>query len=331
MIWKLLRQSFLFVAILPYSQNCLFSQNPQVSDYVIFRTDTSAEQRLDGEIVNLTGRDGLTFRLNSGREIKIPLDQIIDFGTVKESTQVNAEQAFRHGDYRTAIDGYLEARKAEKRDWVKRQQTSVLVQAYVALGEQERACREFYALAESDPETPYLAGIPLPWYVDVTQSLGFQQLGEMWLDRPDYPACQLLSAALLLTTAHRVRAIEALQSLAKSNNPSVAALATAQLWRVRMIEATSNEAANWEQQLDAMPEELRSGPHYLLGEVFARLDQPDSALTHWLHVVIDTPDMRPLARQSLQRAIEMLDQSGRDAEAETLRVEGRFWLLPHTP
>ena len=320
MTMNFLRRSLLFIAMTLFSQIIAFSQESQSNDYVVFRTDLSTEQRLDGEIVNLTGRDGLTFRPKIGREIKIPLDRIIDFGTVKETAQVNAEQAFRNGDYRAAIDYYLEARKSEKRDWVKRQQTSEIVQAYAALGEQERACREFFALAESDPETLYLAHIPLPWYVDVSQSLVYQQLGAMWLDRADYPACQLLSAGLSLTTANREKAVDALQLLVKSNNPSIAALATAQLWRVRIAEATPTEAASWEQQLDAMPDELRSGPHYLLGEVFARLDQPDNALTHWLHVPLDTPEMQPLAMRSLQFAIETLDKLDRSAEAETLRV-----------
>ncbi|MCL2118167.1 MAG: hypothetical protein FWH27_07040 [Planctomycetaceae bacterium] len=313
----------IFIASSLFFQNFLFSQNRSNNDYAIFRTDLSVEQRIEGEIVNLTGRDGLVFRPNHGQEITIPLDRVIDFGTTKENAQVNAEQAFLNGDYRAAIDNYLVARNVEKRDWVKRQQTSVIVQAYVALGEQERACSEFFALAESDPEPAWLTCIPLPWNVDVSQSLVYQQLGEMWLDRPNYPACQLLSAGLSLTTANRAKAVEALQLLAKSNNPSIAALATAQLWRVRLVEATPAETISWERQLDAMPEDLRSGPHYLLGEAFARLDQPDNAITHWLHIPIDTPNMLPLARHSLQRAVETLDTLGRAAEAETLRHELR--------
>jgi len=321
-----MRQLVAIAMIYLFLQNCAFSQNDINNDYVVFRADTQSvgnmgEQRLEGEIVNLTGRDGLTFRPNHGQEIKIALDQIIDFGTVKETAQVNAEQAFRSGNYRAAIDYYIEARKSEKRAWVQRQQTSVLVQAYSALGEQILACQQFYLLAESDPETVYLACIPLPWYVDVSQSLAYQQLGEIWLDRPDYPACQLLSAGLSLTTANGTKAVDALKTLAKSGNPSIAALATAQLWRNRLAEVTPSEAITWEQQLDAMPEELRSGPHYLLGEVFARLNQPDNAVTHWLHVAIDSPIMRPLAMRSLQRAIETLENHGRAAEAEALKKE----------
>ena len=322
------RQSVVIAMIYLLVQNCVFSQDSINNDYVVFRADEQSagrrgEQRLEGEIVNLTGRDGLTFRPNNGQEIKITVDRIIDFGTVKETAQVNAEQLFRNGDYRVAIDYYLEARRTEKRTWVQRQQTSVIVQAYFALGEQHLACQQFYLLAESDPETVYLACIPLPWYVDLSQSLAFQQFGEKWLDRPDYPACQLLSAGLSLTTTSRAKAVDALQSLAKSSNPSIAALATAQLWRNRLVEATLNKAVSWENQLDTMPEELRSGPHYLLGEVFARLNRLDDALTHWLHVQRDAPELRPLALRSLQRAVETLDKLGRIAEAETLRHEIR--------
>jgi len=320
----IIRQSVATTIVYLFFQNCVFSQDDPNNDYVVFRSDMQSvgignEQRLEGEIVDLTGRDGLTFRPNHGQEIKISVGQIIDFGTVKVPAQVNAEQLFRNGDYRASINYYLDARKSEKRAWVQRQQTSVIVQAYSALGEQPSACQEFYILAQSDPETVYLACIPLPWYVDVSQSLVYQQLGEKWLDRPDYPACQLLSAGLSLTTANRAKAVGTLQSLAKSGNPSIAALATAQLWRNRIAEATPSEAISWEQQLDAMPEELRSGPHYLLGEVFARLGQPDNAVTHWLHVPIDTPIMRPLALRSQQRAIETLEKLGRVTEAEALR------------
>ena len=328
-----IRQSVTFTVVFLFFPNCAFSQNVSNNDYVLFHADIQQvgsleDQRLEGEILNLTGRDGLTFRPNGGQEIKIPFDRIIDFGTVKEASQVNAEQAFRNGDYRAAIDYYLEARKSEKRAWVQRQQTSVIVQAYSAFGEQQLACQQFYLLAESDPETVYLACIPLPWYVDVSQSLVYQQLVEMWLDRPNYPACQLLSAGLLLTTTNRTTAIETLQSLTKSKNPSLAALATTQLWRVRIAEATLNEATSWEQLLGTMPEELRSGPHYLLGEIFFRLDQPDNAMTHWLHVTFDTPMMRPIALRSLQRAIETLEKLGRAAEAESLRRELPRGVVP---
>lgn len=293
------------------------------NDYVVFRTENESIQRLEGEIVNIAGRDGMTFRPNGGREQKIALDQIIDFGTVKEIAQINAEQAMCDGDFRGAIDYYIEARRAEKRNWVMRQQTSMLVRAYSALGETERACREFFALAESDPETVYLACIPLPWHIELSQTSMYQRLGEMWLNRPEYPAAQLLSAGLSLATPNREKAIAALQGLAKSDNTSISTLATAQLWRARLAEATLTEAENWERQLETMPEELRSGPHFLLGEVFSRLDRPDDALTHWLHVPIDTPDMRPLAKRALDRTVETLERQNRHSEAETLRRERR--------
>ena len=298
------------------------------NDYVVFRSEGQATQRLEGEIVNITGQDGMTFRPNDGQERKIPLVQIVDFGIVKEIAQVNAEQAMLDGDFHGAIDYYIAARQAEyakqtKRNWVMRQQTSVLVQAYAALGETERACREFYALAESDPETVYIVCIPLPWHVELSQAAMYQRLGEMWLDRPEYPAAQLLSAGLSLTTTNREKAVAALQNMTKSQNASIAALATAQLWRVRLAEATLAEAESWEQQLETMPEALRSGQHYLLGEVFARHGRYDDALAHWLYVPINSSIMRPLAIRSLDRAIEMLDRQGRKAEAETLRLERR--------
>ena len=308
----------LFFVIILFSPNLLLAQP---NDYVVYRAENQATRRLDGEIVNITGRDGMTFRPNDGPEQKIALDNIVDFGTVKEVAQVNAEQAMQSGDFRGAIDDYTAARRAEKRSWVLRQQTSMLIQAYTALGETERACREFFALAESDPETVYLAVIPLPWHVELSQAALYQRLGESWLDRPEYPAAQLLSAALALTTTNREKAIAALQNLANSPNASLAAMASAQLWRLRLAEATLEEAEIWEQQLATMPEDLRSGPHYVLGEVFARLDRPDDATAHWLHVVIDTPNMQPLATRALDQAIETFERQGRHAEAETLRRE----------
>ena len=326
---RFLGQSIAFLAICVYSHFCAFAAD---SDYVVFRTQDQSTQRLEGKIVDITGRDGMRFQPNEGRELVIALDQVVDFGTIKEIAQINAEQAMRNGDFRAVVDYYTAARQAEskkqeQRDWVMRHQTSVLVQAYAALGETERACREFFALAESDPETVYIASAPLPWYVDVSQTLMYRQLGEQWLDRPDYPAAQLLSAGLALATPNRAKAVAALQGLAKSQNASIAALATAQLWRARLAEASLAEAEIWQQQLNAMPEELRSGPHYLLGELFARFERYDDALGHWLHVPIDTPIMRPLATQALDRAIETLDQQNRKAEAETLRIERQQFAI----
>ena len=324
------RQLFVFFVYFVFLQTFAIGAN---NDYVVFRSENQVPQRLEGEIVNITGRNGMTFRPNDGQERKISLEQIVDFGTVKEIAQVNAEQAMLDGDFRGAIDYYIAARQAEyrkqtKRNWVMRHQTSVLVQAYAALGETERASREFYALAESDPETVYLASIPLPWHVELSQAAMYQRLGEMWLDQPEYPAAQLLSAGLSLTTTNREKAVLVLQNMTKSQNTSIAALATAQLWRVRFAEATLAEAENWEQQIETMPEELRAGPHYMLGEVFARHGRYDDALAHWLHVPIDSPIIRPLATQSLDRAVETLDRQGRKAEAETLRLERRQITIP---
>jgi len=88
---KLLRLSFTFIVFFIFYHNYyFFSQNNQSNDYVVFRIDTQpsgrgGERRLEGEIVNLTGRDGLTFRPNNGQEIKISVARIIDLGTVKDA------------------------------------------------------------------------------------------------------------------------------------------------------------------------------------------------------------------------------------------------------
>ncbi|MCL2349521.1 MAG: hypothetical protein FWC50_14820 [Planctomycetaceae bacterium] len=321
------RLPLIFAFSVVFFSGDVFSAFAQTPDIVIFRefdvngNVSETRQRLEGEIVDLNGRDGLVMKTKDGTRLVVPLENIAEFEQLKTTlkpSQINAENAMANGDFLEAVRGFQTARREETRLWVKRQQTARIVQAYSALGDVEKAAREFFQLAQSDPLTPYVDCAPLPWFAELGKERPFQELGKLWLDRPENPAAQLLSASLSLSTPNHAKAVAALEKLSQTSNRSIAKLATAQLWRVRLMEADQTEVTAWEKQLAQMPEFLRSGPRFLLGEQWVKLGQPEKAIEHWLKVSTDDPGARPLALLSLQRAAAVLQKLGRTEEADGL-------------
>lgn len=292
------------------------------SDFLVIRAGNgNATERINGTILDINGRTGAIIRVD-GQDTQIPMEKVVHFGTTMTEAHVNGEQAMKVGDYKSASELFRAARTEESRIWVKRQITARLVQALTAQKEFEQASREFYLLAQSDPETPYMASIPIPWFtsLDGGQEQIALRLGKQGIDRADNPAMQLLAAGLLLTSPQRNKALEVLERLSKSPNKSIAAIATAQLWRPKLFDATMHDALAWEELTDAMPEPVRAGPHYLLGGIFARLKEPENAVAHWMKVPILFPEQRELAERSRSHAASTLESLGRPEQAEKLRT-----------
>lgn len=213
---------------------------------------------------------------------------------------------------------------------------------------------QYFRLCRENPLTPPLEVMPLPWFQPPGRRLlagsPLERSASDWLQQPyglASPPGQLLAAAILAsssTPASRARGEDLLKQLAKAPSKEeeeeasasayetrlrVARLATALLWKSneKMIlfdpdsaKAAKNdrEVLNREKLVAALPEPLRAGPYYLLGETYERLQRYDEAVLAWMRLPTAYPENRPLAAQSLFKAAQTLLKLGRPEQAATL-------------
>jgi tetratricopeptide (TPR) repeat protein len=265
-----------------------------------------------GRVLDYTGIE-LRLKLSSGQEQRFPAGQVVRIETQYTPRQVEADARFARREFRSALDLYAEARATEPREWVRRQITARMVWCYCALGQLEPACREFLVLILSDPTTPYLACIPLAW-APSQASPTLERSAREWLAREELPAAVLLGASHLMSSRLRLEALDRLKRLCagSGSDEPVALLALAQTWRAAVATADQKQLLAWRDTIERMPEPLRAGPYYVLGQGWAQRQAWDRAALAWLRVPILYPEHRLLAAQALldaARAMERLDRS----------------------
>ena len=98
-------------------------------------------------------------------------------------------------------------------------------------------------------------------------------------------------------------------------------MAQAQIWRAQVTVADASQLAGWQQAIAQMPEAVRAGPYFLLGQAWARQGQSDKAALALLRVPLVYPENRALAARSLLEAGRCLADAGRRDEAAGLYRE----------
>jgi TolA-binding protein len=109
-----------------------------------------------------------------------------------------------------------------------------------------------------------------------------------------------------------------LEQLAASKEAHVALLASAQLWRTRVVTATADDVTQWRERLERMPSELRAGPYFLVGQALARLGQPQESAIAFMRVAILYPEQRQLSAEALTQAGRQLQSLGETKQAAAL-------------
>ncbi|MGH7127635.1 MAG: tetratricopeptide repeat protein, partial [Planctomycetaceae bacterium] len=153
-----------------------------------------------------------------------------------------------------------------------------------------------------------------------------REQARIWLERST-DADRLLAASVLLEDPQLGDDAEtALQRLSASTNESVRLLARTQLWRVRLREGelTRGEPAQWQAQIDTMPEDLRGGPYFLLAQAYERRREDDRAAAAFLWLPVVSPHDHHLAARACVEAADALVRTGRKTEAVTLYREAVF-------
>jgi len=130
----------------------------------------------------------------------------------------------------------------------------------------------------------------------------------------------LLGASWLLAT-RRPDAAAVLDELTRSSDPRVAGLASIQVWRSRLITATSDDLYHWQNQLEKMPAEIQASGWYVLGDILARQEQPQMASLAYLKAPILFRQQRSMAADALLAAAGQLEKMSKSSQAAALYRE----------
>ena len=270
--------------------------------------DGRGRTKLTGEILDFTG-ERLTIRLEGGGDREVPAEKIAAIETALTPEHRAADEAFARRDFAAAHGQYKTALERESRAWMRRRIVAQLVWTCRAVGDTVAAGDFFLLLARSDPTTLFFDAIPLAWRSELPDA-AVERQALAWLEQ-ESSAAGLVGASFLLGTPHSARALERLKQLAQDKDPRIAGLAKGQSWRQSLAGASDAQIASWRQTIERLPEELRAGPHYVLGRALAQRGEHEAAALTLLRVPILYPRETELAASALLeagRALERLDQ-----------------------
>jgi tetratricopeptide (TPR) repeat protein len=279
-----------------------------------------------GEIVDFTGRQ-LMLKRPGGREELIEPARVVDVQSEWTAPHQTANELFASRKYAAALDAYREALAVEQRGWVRRRILAQAVWCLQYLDQTAPAIDLFLELVRQDPASLHFDAIPLAWLTRLPDA-GLQRRAQQLLETQDSQVAILIGASWLLPAAQRTRSLEALRGLLAAEDPRVALLAEAQLWRAQTAVAKPDDIDRWQERIRRMPHEVRAGPTFLVAQTLARLDRPADAAIAFLQVPILFPRRRELASQSLLEAAGQLEKIGdRDAAGRLRREREERWEL----
>lgn len=305
-----------FHACLVATANVVAAQDNEMPDKVVLAVGgrLSTKTTLSGEILEYNG-DILRIRTNLGQEPKeYSAADVVEVVTQQAVMHTKGLEQFRQGDYSESAKSLRAAIDSEPRTWVRRDILAALVRCHLMAGDYRNAANRFAILLRSDPKTRSFPLIPLIWS-RTTPDPAFRTEAQNWLLDEEEPAgVRLMAASALLDDPqHRTSATIVLKDLAANKDRRVGALAGCQLWRLRLAnpaEINLTELKSWSQRLESLPEELRTGPHYLLGRAYASRREFELAALHLLWQPLVQPDDHFLAAQAMLDAADALAKIG---------------------
>jgi len=292
---------------------CTWASAAQADTVTVRSTTASKTTVRSGEIVDYS-RGTLSLRLPGGRLESIVADRIVDYETTLVPDQQAGIELLAQGKALQAIDRLRAALAKETRTWMRRQILAQLSTAYRSTGQVELAGQTFLLIVRSDPATRFYSVIPLTWNARQPPA-PLHDRALSWLENQEMPAARLLGASWLLSGRERERADATLRRLETASDKRIALLATAQVWRSRVLTASPAEVSAWERQLGSFPKSLRAGPYYIVAQGLARRHQTTEAALMFLRVPILYPGEAELSAECLYSAGNQLSLAGQPLEA----------------
>jgi tetratricopeptide (TPR) repeat protein len=275
--------------------------------------------RREGRILDYLGAE-LKLRTKLGAEETIPASRIALIQTTWTPPHEAARTARSEGRFDDALAAFREALGAETRPWAQRQIRADVSGCCLDAGRIEQAVNEFLAIVAIDPDTRHFDVVPIAWRA-APGNPALEARAMAWLTLRRVPAASLLGASWLLSTSHRGEAIAILQELQGSSDPRIAGLAAIQTWRTKLVSTPLDEARRCQTQLEKMPHEIQATGWYVLGEIYARHDQPHLAALAWLKIPLLYRQQRALAADALLAAGGQLEKMTQPKEAAGLYRE----------
>ena len=306
-------------------------------------------------VVSISGRNGLTALIQNERKTfsfrsieRVELNVSNEFQKGVDAFE-SGKKTGAKTEFERALELFKTARQTSERSLEKEWATAKIVETYSALGRDDEAANEFFLLCRVDPYSPYLTSAPLRWVNQTTlkrgSSLDAKSLAEttaaQWLDPKDNPSGtfnptgRLLAASILLNSTQRSKeAVAAMQALVALEAPdgssedaietcrAISLLATEQLWRAAVLrKPTEREVSHWAKTIEATPDELTSGPRFLLAQGQKSLGQDELAAREFLRVSALASDRFALAEAAARQAADAYDRLGKPDVAQKIRAD----------
>ncbi len=303
-------------------------------DRVVIQQPGGSRYPVLGSVEDYTGIS-LTIRQRVGDKLRsYPRSEVVEVQTVYTARHDKGRQLLAEGRAAEAAVELNAAVKEEDRTWVRREILALLVKCALWDGDHRTAVSRFLLIAESDAETFHFDVAPLAWTDDAPGGhLRFEATS--WLAARS-PISKLCGASHLLSDPASTHDAEAaLRFLSRESNIRVQRLAQMQLWRQRMKSgaATPAELSRWEAAVEELPQELRGGGYFVLGQAYRRQKEPERAAAAllWLPLVYDAD--RHLAARACFHAAEQIESLGDRPQATNLfsEVVFRFGDTPWGP
>lgn len=302
---------------------CLLASAAPARDRVVLQPpDRPSPLAISGDIADYTAEE-IEIHLTVGKPVhRYPAADIVTVETVKTESHRAGVAAVADGDLDEATRLLEQAVTDEPRAWMQREILGWLVKIALRQGDRSLAGRRFLQIISSTPVPREYAVIPLVWETEPINSR-LQQHGRMWLTGQTDVERLLGASALLLDQRFSETARTELDRLARSGDGRVAALARAQLWRLRIAasDLSDRELASWEQTIAGLPAELRAGPYFLLGRAALHRSEYDRAAAAFLWLLTVHADNETLAAQAGLSAATALKRTGRHGEARRVLDE----------
>lgn len=280
------------------------AEEPVDAVFLMEERGQAAPTVLGGTILDWTAQE-LRLRNRSGVEVRLPTDRVWQVQTPWPASFLAGRTSRRAGRLEEAGTVFAQAYREETRPWARREIAAEWCSTALEAGRIVQAIDHFLVLADGEVAARHLEVIPLPWRA-VALDEAAQQQAEAWRTSPDRPYARLLGASWLLPT-RRAPAVATLEGLA-GGPPPVSHLATIQLWRSRLAAATSADAVAWQQALVQFPPAVQAAGWYILGDLWARHQQPAAAALAYLHVPLRFRRQRAMAADALLAAAQQLEK-----------------------
>jgi len=298
------------------------AQSRQLDEIVLQRSNEGGRITMKGAVLDYAA-SALRFRASGSGALRVyPSWQVVAVRTAQTKAHINGLLSLSQDKIPAAKSAFEQALKDENRAWVRRDILALLVRCALLQGDYESAGSHFELLYQSDPKTRHFKLIPLIWSPQAPQA-GLKAAARVWLTESS-PAARLMAASVLLrdrrfsNKAHR-----ALEELAVDANERVRLLARAQLWRRRLLanDLSAGEVFRWQKRTEAMPEDLRGGPYYVVARGYWQRGDYERAAAAFLWLPLIYADDHYLAARACLEAADALAHLGQRDAAATLYLE----------